>query len=185
MECNKVLSETTQFRSKIEKALISDVSTLIDTICDKYDIYRRGHGAIVERNELRRNLLEYFAQNLHVNSRCGAITKAGTRCTNKPHGNLIYCGKHAYLQHTQNNVKKQDTAKNGTLDLGFSIQFESHIADNNPLVPNTLKKKLVNDSFYLYDSKYIYDNTTHEKVGYINSDNTFIFTDDPFELETV
>jgi hypothetical protein len=55
---------------------------------------------------------------------------------------------------------------------------------HNKVYEKDLKKKFIDDVFYLIDDKFIYDNKTLEKVGIINNNN-YILTLDPFILKTL
>lgn len=104
-----------------------------------------------------------------VNTSSGAFS----RCTKNSNDNSNYCKLHLKKQCLQSIKSKSDQ------DEVDYVIIDNPVEDLQP----TLKKKFIQDSFYLIDSKYIYATESHRKVGIIEN-NQYILTDDPFVLGT-
>lgn len=155
------ISKTLQ--NKIEKAYVHDLEFIINTIYNNYDIKCRHTQTLISKDELLRQFIW---------KRCQALTKTGTICTKKPIDGFDYCVNHAQ--------KQQPVKETKSIHVVCKQHKEQMEKTNFQLIQ-------VDNSFYYLDTNnhMIYDKDNKTKVGYMDSDNTYIITDDPFVLEQV
>jgi hypothetical protein len=160
---NSVTDEQ-KFLESYKKKIIKET---LKTICKNYTIYDSDDN-LVDFETIQKQLL--FSKTL---KRCVGTTNTSpvTQCTRNAVENYDYCRTHLY---------KMCLKTESVDDVSFEIEFNLNKVNE---CKNNLKKKLIDDSFYYIDEKFIYD-TNYNKVGYIE-DERYILTSDPFILETI
>ena len=162
-----------KFFENYKKRIIKE---LLKNLCKNYKVYDTNDN-MVDKDTLYDNLII-----TKVVKRCVGVTNTNpiSQCTKNAVDNYDYCKKH--LSKMCFKKQKEDESNN-------DIFIELELNDNLPLKNNSmnLKKKFIDDSFYLIDDKFIYDNN-YKKVGYIDNyleESRYILTDDPFILENL
>ena len=153
-----------KFLESYKKKIIKET---LKTICKNYTIYDSDDN-LVDFETIQKQLL--LSKTL---KRCVGTTNTSpvTQCTRNAVENYDYCRTHLY---------KMCLKTESVDDVSFEIEFNLNKVNE---CKNNLKKKLIDDSFYYIDEKFIYD-TNYNKVGYIE-DERYILTSDPFILETI
>lgn len=168
-----------QLLKNVQKNLLADIKAIVNALQLEYTITNKSdYSKIITSEELI-----HFITNLYQidNKYCTAMTNSGYKCTMKPYLNSKYCKKHitsafSYISSSNTQLNIQEN----------SISYLDSESDNNKLVNDVvLQKKLIDDSFYYVDHKYIYDISSKQKVGYINTDNEYTLTSDPFILDNI
>lgn len=196
MEINKIIKKSLQFTDDLEKAFEKDITLLIEYMVENFDIYNKINNEKITQSELNENIKRTFYK--MNDSICCAITKSGDRCSRKSHNKTNYCKMHVNniykynLQNDKYNLQNDNynLNKNNITKHTIFLYENNESDDNNDKCKNIDKtkmiKKFINDEFYYIDDKYIYDNNTFLKCGYIDKKHNkeeFVFTDDPFILE--
>lgn len=201
MEITKTIELTNSLGEKIKNAYKKDIEKVINKLIEEYDIYKRGSDTLLTKNELNKIFLDILNQEVKY---CSAATKSGTKCKNKPLDNSKFCAKHFYstenlrefLHRTsisnekrldkQENFDKNEDEYNKNQNLYIINKDKKEKNDKNINITN-LKNILIENAFYYVDTKWIYDKTSMEKVGYIDKNEreeiNYILTSDPFILE--
>jgi len=178
MELDKCITKTNVFSTQLRESILKDISKISESLTTKYNItYKDGAGTAAphEISIFISQLFEsYHAQN------CCAITKSGTRCSNKSNPQSKYCRKHIQ-QAMYSIIKNPKSNKNLFEQQEILLVNESTYNEESNHQISKFDKKFIDDTLYLVDSKFIYDSQTKNKVGYIDN-GQFILTDDPFEL---
>ena len=113
--------------------------------------------------------------------RCIGTTNTSpiTQCSRNALDDYDYCKTHMYKLGSTHIQKEQIDNSN------ILVQYKyANNSNFDRLSHEKLKKKFIDDTFYLIDDKFIYvynDNDTLEKVGIIDNNN-YILTSDPFVL---
>lgn len=180
MELNKIIENSKDFPNKLNKAFQKDLNNIINILIENFDIYQRDSKVRIEKEYLHKFLTKDFK----TENVCSAVTKNGLNCSKKSHGDSKYCKIH-YNKHMYENLQKNKM--NEYTEVKDTVPILLFQSEKNNEIREDLEKKFIEDSFYLVDDKFIYDNTTYEKVGYIRIDNVtenkeYILTDDPFIL---
>jgi hypothetical protein len=160
-----------KFLENYKKRIIKDV---LKNLCKNYKIYDVNDN-IVDKDTLYDQLIV-----AKVVKRCIGVTNTNpiSQCTKKVLDNYDYCKTHLSKMCFK---KVEEEGANEFLihfesnNINYKVNLESQNTD--------LKKKFIDDSFYLIDDKFIYDND-YKKVGYIE-DSNYILTNDPFILENM
>lgn len=196
LETNKYIKKLENVSNNVNEYFIRDIKSILQFVLLKYDVKDRYSNKVVRLDEIEKLVNENF--NLQKKESCFAITSSGNRCCRKQATDSKYCKLHQ--QSNYNNKLKntvlhfkntselitQNHYNNLQLQLIKTINEDNKI--NNTNNKNDYIKKLIDDSFYYIDNKYIYDINTKEKVGYIKYNESlpkYILTDDPFELECI
>lgn len=158
------VTDEQKFLESYKKKIIKET---LKTICKNYTIYDSDDN-LVDFETIQKQLL--VSKTL---KRCIGTTSTSpvNQCTRNAVENYDYCRTHLYKM-----CLKTDCVD----DVSFEIEFNLNKVNE---CKNNLKKKLIDDSFYYIDEKFIYD-THYNKVGYIE-DGKYILTSDPFILETI
>lgn len=189
MEINRIIKKSAQFTNDLEKAFEKDITLLIDYMIDNFDIYDKNTNEKYTKLELNDKIKRTFYK--MNDAMCCAVTKSGIRCSRKSHEKTNYCKIHinnVYKYKSQNNdfdINTKITNNNSKIEV-LSTLFLYENNNEESKIKNNLIKKFINDEFYYIDDKYIYNNNTYIKCGYIDKDDNkeeYIFTDDPFILD--
>lgn len=157
--------ETLKVLTKATAALHKDIGGILTTITERYNIVYKGTDKRVPLEEL---------ENLFLPRTCNVVSpNTGNRCRNKCYNGSNYCLKHYSRRFCETGDAGATTSQLQLIQNG-----------SNNLSCSKKEKMFIGDGFYLVDCQYIYDKNTGAKVGYID-DGEFIFTDDPFILESV
>lgn len=150
------------------------VKELLKNICNDYKVYDTNDN-IVDKDILYDQLMVP-----KVIKRCVGVTNTNpiSQCTKKALDNYDYCKTHLSKMCFNKNEKEKEYEDDIFITLELNNTHEHNM---------NLKKKFIEDSFYLVDNKFIYDNS-YKKVGYIDTEfeeTKYILTDDPFILENM
>jgi hypothetical protein len=183
LDINKSIKNIETLPDKITNNIKNDIYKIIDFIAVNFDVKIRGSDKILSPQSLH----QYISNNFNIlkSETCQGITTSGTRCSLKSYLNSKYCKKHQQLKNPIiNHYNNLHNLSNKTPILMINEkEFNSNdILSFSDIDLNKLfTKKLIDNTFYHIDHKYIYDIETNKKVGYIEDDK-YILTDDPFEL---
>jgi hypothetical protein len=170
METTKICKRLHNLSIDLKNSCTKDIITIFDTIFEEYDIVYKNTNQIVDKkmfaDRLRDLLDEKIKEEIPI---CRGFSQNGNKCFKRSQQNSNYCKVHAYL------VFREDQKQ---CDLIEQIGLNRHNID-----VLSLEKTFINDSFYYHDKRFIYHSESLEKVGYIENQNDFILTDDPFVLE--
>ena len=128
-----------------------------------------------------------FCNNCDVWIIWGGLNKAEE--VNVPPENIIYIADECYAERSYNKEFLSQFNKIASVGSNIGIDNKINIHEltiwyfKNKIDILSLEKTFINDSFYYHDKSFIYDKESLEKVGYIENENDFILTDDPFILE--
>lgn len=174
-----VINKIKRLPLSVEEAYNADIEALVTYLLIDFDIQFRGS----KENVSKEVLTKYIKKCIGMHDKtCSALTKMGTKCTNKANHNSKYCKRHAEKELFD--TMERDFALRSEPKMGIEIvdQIKEESKDN-------MKKKFIEDTFYYIDEKYIYNMDTMEKEGYIESGDAgegvklnFILTKDPFVL---
>ena len=182
MEINKLCKKLDNLPNNLKKSCIKDITNILDMMFEEYDIFYKDTSESVKKQIIINKFTNIFSDQ-EEQELCRGFSQNGNKCFKKTHQDSDFCKIHGYLAFRQkSNV--------------VSIKTEPNIFDMQEIISKpqkdldilSLKEKFINDSFYYYDNRFIYDKSSLEKVGYLElSDDTdnFILTDDPFILETL
>ena len=174
MEISKIINKSKKLPISLEEAFKKDLDTIINNLLSEFDICHKG-----TKNKINKEILiNKLSSSLKINSNnCCAVTKNGNKCSKKTiDENSKYCYNHI----------KNDSIERITQNEDFYLIKNNEDNLNKLDKSDTLNyiKKYIDDSFYLIDDKFIYEQETLEKVGYIDN-NEFILTSDPFILNCI
>jgi hypothetical protein len=175
MELSKVINKTRDISGNIEQALAKDIDAVINVLYEDFDVCHRGSKQLVDKALLSNKLKMMFAAQA-AEAVCCAILKSGTRCTRKSCVNSKYCKSHQMKQYLERQSHMMQDDKLFVLE-------KTHIEDVDK--KQELRRQFVEDSFYLVDDNYVYNQDSLEKVGYVDSRDgiiNYVLTDDPFIL---
>lgn len=171
METERCITKLSNALDSFKKGIGKDIEEICNIIAMEYDVRdRNDNEKIISKQVLYNSIMNYFGNDLF----CCAQTANGSNCTRKAHANSKYCKIH---------IQKYSTPR--TSITTHRVTTPIYVVENRKppsIQPSGMIKKLINDSFYFIDEKYIYDIETHEKVGYIKN-NEHVLTDDPFVLD--
>lgn len=156
-----------KFLENFKKRVIKDT---IKILCKNYSIYDSNENQIDEKELVEKILTPKIIK------RCIGTTSTSpiSQCTRNSVENYNYCKTHLYKMCLEDNSKFEiHSLPQITLVQGYSDTYQ-HMSN--------LTKKFIEDSFYYVDNKYIYD-MNMSKVGYIEENDNYILTSDPFVLE--
>lgn len=201
MELNKLLLKSRNTSKYLEDAIKQDITNIANVLLQEFDIYPRGTHvnacketvkeiSLITKQQLREFITSHFQ--IQQTGMCCAVTKSGTKCTRKSVDNSTYCKIHIVNTFFNNKqtLNQPLIIKHDDVEFINQNQQPSNLNDSS-VTNNHLQKRFIQDTLYLYDSEYLYDIDTYEKVGYIdkhadpNSDAQFVLTDDPFELNVM
>jgi len=176
METTKICKRLDNLSSDLKNSCSKDILHIFDIIFEEYDIVYKNTDKIVIKQILTdrlHNLLnEKVKEEIPV---CKGFSQNGNKCFKRTQQNSNYCKVHAYLAFREKNA----LVSNNKIDTYVTPMNLS----KNKIDILSLEKTFINDSFYYHDKSFIYDKESLEKVGYIENENDFILTDDPFILE--
>lgn len=181
METTKICKRLDNLSSDLKNSCSKDILHIFDIIFEEYDIVYKNTDKIVNKQILTdrlHNLLnEKVKEEIPV---CKGFSQNGNKCFKRTQQNSNYCKVHAYLAFREKNAlvsnNKIDTLTSNNIYTPMNLS-------KNKIDILSLEKTFINDSFYYHDKRFIYDKESLEKVGYIENENDFILTDDPFILE--
>lgn len=174
---NNNISSEQKFLENYKKRIIKEV---IKSLCKDYKIYD-SYDNLMDSETLQKLLLTP-----KVMRRCIGTTNTSpiTQCSRNALENCDYCKTHMYKLGVTNIDKDKDNFNTNILfEYKYINNYENDKVDAN-VYEKDLKKKFIDDAFYLIDDKFIYDNKTLERVGIIDN-NKYILTLDPFILNTL
>jgi len=173
---NNNISSEQKFLENYKKRITKEV---IKCLCKDYKIYD-SYDNLMDSEILQKLLLTP-----KVIRRCIGTTNTSpiTQCSRNALENCDYCKTHMYKLGITN---KDNFNPNILFEYKYTNNDENGDSEkvHNKVYEKDLKKKFIDDVFYLIDDKFIYDNKTLEKVGIINNNN-YILTLDPFILKTL
>ena len=157
-----------KFLESYKKRIIKE---LLKNLLKNYKVYDVNDN-IVDKDILYDQLIV-----AKVVKRCVGVTNTNpiSQCTKKALDNYDYCKTHLSKMCFK---KVEEDCVDKCL-----IYFESNDKISSESQNSNLRKKFIDDSFYLIDDKFIYDND-YKKVGYIEN-SRYILTNDPFILENM
>ena len=176
METTKICKRLDNLSSDLKNSCSKDILHIFDIIFEEYDIVYKNTDKIVNKqiltDRLRDLLNEKVQEEIPI---CKGFSQNGNKCFKRTQQNSNYCKVHAYLAFREKNA----LVSNNKIDTYVTPMNLS----KNKIDILSLEKTFINDSFYYHDKSFIYDKESLEKVGYIENENDFILTDDPFILE--
>lgn len=176
MEGLKLCKRLENLSSDLRKSYIKDINKLLEKMLEDYDIVYKNTNKIVNKDIVIHNIIDTYLVVDKEISICKGFSQNGNKCCKRSQADSAYCKVHNYLEFRER-VTGNDF-KNSLIEFQFG--------SNKKEIDNTsLQTKFINDSLYYYDNRFIYDQTSLEKVGYIDERNTFVLTDDPFLLEMI
>ena len=158
-----------KFLENFKKRIIKDT---LKTLFKKYHVYDN------EENIMSQEIIEKELLSPKIIKRCIGTTNTSpiTQCSKNALDDYDYCKIHMYKLGSTHIHKEQFDNSNILVHFNTNNNFDN-------LSTEKLKKKFIDDTFYLIDDKFIYnDNDTLEKVGIIDN-NKYILTSDPFVLD--
>lgn len=162
------VNDEQKFFENYKKRITRDI---IKTLCKNYKVYD-SNNVLMDIETLQKEILTP-----KTIKRCIGATNTTpiSQCSRNAVENYDYCKTHLYkiCLHSQEEISEKN----------LPIEFNINSPNDNYQEKCNLKKKFIDDSFYLIDSKFIYD-TNHIKVGYVYN-NEYILTSDPFLLDTI
>ena len=170
MELQKISKRFQNLQDHLEKAYNSDIQKIIQDVFKEYDIFYKGTSDPVSDETFLNNYLFNVKEQVTI---CLGISQNGNKCCRKSQPYSNYCKMHFYLEFR--NKKSEKSICNESICI---INNKQNLENKE-----NLEKIFIEDSFYYKDPHFIYDTTTFEKVGYIDTVGAPILTDDPFILE--
>lgn len=184
METTKICKRLNNLSSDLKNSCSKDILHIFDIIFEEYDIVYKNTDKIVNKQILTdrlHNLLnEKVKEEIPV---CKGFSQNGNKCFKRTQQNSNYCKVHAYLAFREKNALPINLSNNKIDTLTSNNIYTPMNLSKNKIDILSLEKTFINDSFYYHDKRFIYDKESLEKVGYIENENDFILTDDPFILE--
>lgn len=181
METQRLIKRLRNLPNNLEKSYINDITNIIDKILEEYDIFYKDTDERVKRSILiSRFKIDLLDKEEMVF--CHGFSKNGNKCTNKTFDDSNYCKRHYFLSYKE----KMDEINDRSI-----VILDNKLNNKMEIDINNLQSKLIDDTFYYVDDKFIYEKDNLSKVGYIEEEinieegiNTknFILTDDPFIL---
>ena len=164
------ITDEQKFLENYKRKIIRET---LKTLCKTYNIYD-SENTLMDVETIQNKLLTS-----KTIKRCIGTTNSTpvSQCTRNAIENYDYCKSHLYKMCFLKNEQES------CITTSTSIEYNINKHTNDLSCNNKLKKKFIEDSFYLIDDKFIYD-TNYNKVGYIDN-GIFILTSDPFILETI
>lgn len=183
MEITKICKRLHNLSTDLKDSCTKDILHIFDIIFEEYDIVYKNTDQLVNKqiltDRLRDLLNEKIGEEIHV---CKGFSQNGNKCFKRSQQNSNYCKVHSYLAFREKNA----LVSNIKIDtLTFNNIYTPMNLSKNKIDILSLEKTFINDSFYYRDKSFIYDKESLEKVGYIENENDFILTDDPFILEEI
>ena len=181
METTKICKRLDNLSSDLKNSCSKDILHIFDIIFEEYDIVYKNTGKIVNKQILTDRLHDLLNEKVQEEIPvCKGFSQNGNKCFKRSQQNSNYCKVHAYLAFREKNAlvsnNKIDTLTSNNIYTPMNLS-------KNKIDILSLEKTFINDSFYYHDKSFIYDKESLEKVGYIENENDFILTDDPFILE--
>lgn len=184
METTKICKRLNNLSSDLKNSCSKDILHIFDIIFEEYDIVYKNTDKIVNKQILTdrlHNLLnEKVKEEIPV---CKGFSQNGNKCFKRTQQNSNYCKVHAYLAFREKNALPINLSNNKIDTLTSNNIYTPMNLSKNKIDILSLEKTFINDSFYYHDKRFIYDKESLEKVGYVENENDFILTDDPFILE--
>ena len=176
METTKICKRLDNLSSDLKNSCSKDILHIFDIIFEEYDIVYKNTDKIVNKQILTDRLHDLLNEKVQEEIPvCKGFSQNGNKCFKRSQQNSNYCNVHAYLAFREKNA----LVSNNKIDTYVTPMNVS----KNKIDILSLEKTFINDSFYYHDKSFIYDKESLEKVGYIENENDFILTDDPFILE--
>jgi hypothetical protein len=181
METTKICNRLRNLSNDLKTSCTKDIISILDIICEEYDIVYKNTDQIVKKQVLTNRLRELLNENTQEEiSICRGFSQNGNKCFKRSQQNSNYCKIHAYLAFREKTTNYISIGGDVNSNLIEQIELnKNHDTNKTP----SLEKTFINDSFYYYDKRFIYDCDCLDKVGYIDETQGFILTDDPFLLE--
>lgn len=172
MEINKLCKRLDNLPNNLKMGYIKDITQMLDSMFEEYDIFYKDTSEPVKKQILL-NKFTYLFQEQEI-SICQGFSQNGNKCFKRTHQDSNFCKVHAYL-----------AFRNKTHVVSCNDDINIHEIKNSTtdLDVLSLKEKFIDDSFYYYDNRFVYDKSSLERVGYIDEDKNCILSDDPFILE--
>lgn len=174
MEINKLCKRLDNLPNNIRMGYIKDITEMLDTMFEEYDIFYKDTSEPVKKQLLIKKF-KLNEQEQEITT-CKGFSQNGNKCFKRTHQDSDFCKVHAYLAFRN---KSQVVSCHDDIDIQ-QIQIKNSTTDLDVL---SLKEKFIDDSFYYYDNRFVYDKTSLERVGYIDENKNCILSDDPFILE--
>ena len=206
MEINKLCKKLDNLPNNLKKSCIKDITNILDMMFEEYDIFYKDTSESVKKQIIINKFTSIFSEQ-EEQELCRGFSQNGNKCFKKTHQDSDFCKIHGYLAFRQKSNVVSIKTEGNLFDTSIQEIISKPQKDLDIL---SLKEKFINDSFYYYDDRFIYDKSSLEKVGYLakpidsssvpltqsvlagkvkyleNDDNqNFILTDDPFILETL
>lgn len=173
MEINKLCKRLDNLPNNLKMGYIKDITQMLDSMFEEYDIFYKDTSEPVKKQILLKKFTYLFNQEQEI-SICQGFSQNGNKCFKRTHQDSNFCKIHAYLAFRN---KSQVVSCNDDIDIQ---QIKNSTTDLDIL---SLKEKFIDDSFYYYDNRFVYDKTSLQRVGYIDEHKNCILSDDPFVLE--
>lgn len=174
MEVSKVVAKLSKLTNAYANAYNADIEALILALENDYDICVKGTTQKVDvQGIIKKYKIQSQSQSqLQTQASCCAVTKNGGLCSRKALDGFDYCNLHRMSSYFT-----QSKHKSPVKEIDFVVTAPLTTTTNIKDLPKTF----TNDEFFHYDSEYMYDTASHQRVGYRDGDD-FVLTSDPFLL---
>lgn len=159
---------------KYQNLLSKDIQLIISHIFDNYNVTDKTSNQIINKNDI---IDHFLVEKKEIIKRCCGVLNSGNPCNRSAMKNEVYCKTHL-LKYQKKSVQQKSEEYESII---FIKEQQPEILINE----HQLQKIFIDDTFFLHDTKFLYDPVTKEKVGLKDTGtNTFVITSDPFLLDS-
>ena len=165
------MNTITKKLDQVKKSHDIIIQNILKDIYENYDIYYKSTEHLIDKQIL----IDRFSYKQEEKVQCSAIKPSGERCSLKTISK--YCGKHRFYESKYQSKKPKN-------DIIIEFDEDKRSICTSEKSDNS-ETTFINNKFYYYNKSvdnFFYESNTNEKVGYIDKDDQFIFSDNPFEL---
>ena len=181
MELERLCTRLNNMPNSIRRAYTKDITNIVEDLFFEYDIKYKNTEHDVPKDIFLRRLVSIFGDDHTERVKiCKGISQNGNKCCRRVTDDSDFCKTHSYLAYRQTQSRGQAHVQSPHVSVQDDVFVVQNTGVKNVDVAN-LQTRMVDGTFYLTDSSFVYDKTSLERVGYIEGDRC-ILTDDPFIL---